>query len=192
MNFVCKKCGAPGHSKETNRGRYTKCSSCGQLTTLEIQGTSSQLAPVENSAVTENTEPKIIVDKPMVSWADDQLTQNAPRQLRGNALGIMSLILSVIALCISTYSSNIIQTLQQRKIPDRQYRTDDLTQLTDKAANTITFFEQAVVFLFGGLVCGTIAFIAFLTGCAGLVRKPRLPGAIGVCLSIAACKILFG
>ena len=115
---------------------------------------------------------------------------SSERPKRVNSLGIVSLILSLIALSLASCSSTILKTLQARKIPDREYRTDDLRVITDKAANAFTLAEQVVVFLVGGLMCGTIGLISFTLGCVALVRSPRIAAAIGVVLSLVTFGVL--
>ena len=121
--------------------------------------------------------------------SDNQGTTS--KRSRVNPLGITSLALSIIALSLAMYSSSIINKLESRKIPARQYEPGDASIVTDKAGNAITFVEQVVVFAAGGLVCGTLALVGLIIGLVGIVRPSRIPGVIGILLSLMALNTLF-
>jgi hypothetical protein len=109
-----------------------------------------------------------------------------------NPYGLIGVVLSAVAFAIGLYSTGIIGVLEARKVPDRHYETDDATIITDKAGNAVTFVEQAIVFVCGGLVCGTLALVALVLGCVAVVRSPRIYGAIAIVLSLATFSIMFG
>ena len=118
-------------------------------------------------------------------------SHQAPKSLV-NPIGLIGAVLSAIALAVGLYSSSIIDSLESRKVPNRHYETHDATIITDKAGNAFTFVEQAIIFVGRGLVCGTLAIVGVVLGCAGLVRSPRVYGLIAIALSLATFGTMLG
>ena len=197
MKKITCNCGTELPSYTPDGRQRSKCPVC--LESIDVSLIPSPIADPQEKLEKSNLQ---VADEPknaIPSTAVDAENQNIERQeIRpapelkrdANRLGIVSLVLSLIALSLATCSSTIINNLQVRKKPDREYETHDLRVISDKATNVITFVEQSVVFLVGGLICGTISLIAFTLGCVALVRPPRLTGAVGVILSLIAFKVL--
>ena len=105
------------------------------------------------------------------------------RASQQNSLAIISLILSIVAVCISMIGGLVNKSLEARKVRLTHYESGDASVIADKAGNAITFLEQVVVFIVSKVASIPLSLTAAIIGLVALARPRNVPAIIGIALS---------
>ena len=108
-----------------------------------------------------------------------------------NSFGVFALCIAAAALIITLLCIFAVQMLEANKNPARHYGPDDMTVLTDKLDNGLSFFAQIIVFVVGGLVGGTMSFVGFIAGLCALAHPKRTTAQAAILTSLLPPMVLY-